>query len=143
MERLIIAALLIAVAIVVAAVLERRRSANTTSSVRNELPAAVDLEAIGLGDGPAIVVFSAETCRSCAAALGVVRGPAGAGLPVADVPHGSQRELHRQHRIGAVPTTVVVAADGNVVDGWTGRVDLSGLAEALTEVLGRPRPRDG
>ena len=135
-----IAAVLVGIAVVVALALERRRTASATMVSRSQLPAAVDLAAVGLDAGPAIVVFSEQTCRTCASALGVVRGPAGAGLPVAEVPFGTRRDIHRELAIDTVPTTVVVCADGNVVDGWIGRVDLAelALALALAEALGRP-----
>lgn len=101
------------------------------------MPPAVDLATVGIPKGPALVVFTEETCRTCSAAIAVVRGPAGAGLPVAEVPFGVERELHRQHGIDTVPTTVVTDVDGRVVDGWVGSVDLSGLAAALVQVAPR------
>ena len=137
MERLLIAVVLVAVAIAVASLAQRRRSASATAVPRSELPAAVDLAAVGLQGGPALVVFTEETCRTCGAALAVVKGPAGAGLPVAEVPFGAKRELHRQHSIDTVPTTVVTGADGEVIDGWVGSVDLSELAAALAQVVHR------
>lgn len=135
MERLVIAVLLVAAAIAVASLAQRRRSASATAVPRSELPAAVDLAAVGLQGGPALVVFTEETCRTCAAALAVVKGPAGAGIPVAEVPFGAKRELHRQHRIDTVPTTVVTDAGGEVIDGWVGSVDLSELAAALAQIV--------
>ena len=86
----------------------------------------------GDAEGPAFVVFTEETCRTCAAALDTVRGPAGAGLPVTEVPFDAQRELHRRYRIHTVPTTLLVALDGQVVDGWLGPVTESELAAALS-----------
>ena len=135
MERLVIAAVLIVAAVAVASLAQRRRSTPSTALPRSELPPAVDLAAVGVPQGPAFVVFTEETCRTCTAVLAVVRGLAGAGLPVADVPFGAKRELHRQHRIDTVPTTVVADADGQVIDGWVGDVDLSELAAALTQVV--------
>ena len=143
MERLAIAAILIVIALVVASLVQRRRGASPTAVPRSELPPVVDLAAVGMPRGPALVVFSEETCRSCSAALAVVRGPAGAGLPVAEVPFGAERELHRRHGIDTVPTTVVTDVDGQVVDGWVGSVDLSGLAAALAQVVGRAEPPEG
>lgn len=143
MERLAIAAVLIVVAIVVAWLAQRRRGASATAVPRSELPPAVDLAAVGVAGGPALVVFTEETCRTCAAALAVVRGPAGAGLPVAEVPFGAERELHRQHGIDTVPTTVVTDVGGQVIDGWVGSVDLSGLTAALAQVLRRPESSEG
>ena len=137
MERLVIAVLLVVAAIAVASLAQRRRAGSATAVPRSELPAAVDLAAAGLDRGPALVVFTEETCRTCAAALAVVKGPAGAGLPVAEVPFGAERELHRQHGIDTVPTTVVTDAGGEVIDGWVGSVDLSELAAALAQVVRR------
>jgi thioredoxin-like negative regulator of GroEL len=137
MERLVIAAVLIAVAIAVATLVQRRRGASAAAVPRSELPPVVDLVAAGISQGPALVVFTEETCRTCQAALAVVRGPAGAALPVAEVAFGVERELHRQHGIDTVPTTVVADVDGRVIDGWVGSVDLSGLAAALAQVVPR------
>ena len=137
MERLLIAVALVVVAVAAASLAQRRRAGSATAVPRSELPAAVDLASVGLPDGPALVVFTEETCRTCAAALAVVKGPAGAGLPVAEVPFGAERELHRRHRIDTVPTTVVTDADGQVIDGWVGSVDLSEPTAALAQVVHR------
>lgn len=137
MERLAIAAVLVVVAIAVALVAQRGRRAAATSVTRSALPAAVDLTTMSVSGGPSFVVFTEESCRTCAAALGVVRGPAGAGLAVVEVPFGAERHLHRQHGIDTVPTTVLVDRDGQVIDGWIGRVDLSELAAALADALNR------
>lgn len=143
MERLIIAALLIVAAIAVAWLIQRRRGAHGAAVPRSELPSAVDLGAVGIAVGPALVVFTEETCRTCAAALAVVRGPAGAGLPVAEVSFGNDRELHRRHGIDTVPTTAVVDVTGQVIDGWVGSVDLSALAAALAQVVRGPEHSQG
>lgn len=131
MERLAVAAVLVAIALGVAFVAQRRRGAAPGAVPDSSVPASVDLSSLGVESGPAIVVFTEETCRTCAAAVAVVRGPAGAGLAVAEVPFATQRDLHRRHGIGTVPTTVVADAHGQVVDGWIGRVDVGELAAAL------------
>ena len=136
MERLAIAAVLVVIALAVAFVAQRRRGAAASGVPHSSVPASVDLESLGIDAGPAIVVFTEETCRTCAAALEAVRGSAGADLPVAEVPFAAERELHRRHGIDTVPTTAVVDAEGHVVDGWIGRVDVSGLATALAQVSG-------
>ncbi|WP_419841937.1 thioredoxin family protein [Candidatus Poriferisodalis sp.] len=132
MERLAVAAGLVVAAIAVASLVQRRRGAPAMTVPRSELPTAVDLAAVGVRHGPAVVVFTEETCRTCAGALAVVRGTA-AGVPVVEVPFGAQRETHRDHGIDTVPTTVVTDANGGVVDGWVGAVDPAGLAAALAE----------
>lgn len=136
MERLAIAAVLVVVALAVALVAQRRRGAAAHLVSHSSVPASVDLESLGIDAGPAIVVFTEETCRTCAAAIAVARGPAGAGLRVAEVPFGTGREAHRRHGIDTVPTTVVADPDGRVVDGWIGQVDVSALAAALAQVRG-------
>lgn len=136
MERLAIAAALVVIALAVAFVAQRRRGAVASGVPLSSVPSSVDLSSLGIDAGPAIVVFTEETCRTCAAAIAVVRGPAGAGLPVTEVPFAAERELHRRHGIDTVPTTVVADLDGQVVDGWIGRVDVSGLAAALAQVRG-------
>ncbi|WP_419912502.1 hypothetical protein [Candidatus Poriferisodalis sp.] len=137
MERFAIAAVLVVIALAVAFVAQRRRGAAASGVPHSSVPASVDLGSLGIDAGPAIVVFTEETCRTCAAAIAVVRGPAGAGLPVTEVPFADERELHRRHGIDTVPTTVVADPDGNVVDGWIGRVELSALAAALAQVRNR------
>lgn len=136
MERLAIAAALVVIALAVALVAQRRRGVGASGVPHSSVPASVDLSSLGIDAGPAIVVFTEETCQTCAAAIAVVRGPAGAGLPVTEVPFAAERELHRRHGIDTVPTTVVADLDGQVVDGWIGRVEVSGLAAALAQVRG-------
>lgn len=137
MERLAIAAALVVIALAVALAVQRRRGSAAGSVPHSTVPATVDLASLGMDACPAIVVFTEETCRTCAAAIAVVRGPAGAGVPVAEVPFAGARDLHRRHGIDTVPTTVVADGEGLVVDGWTGRVDESALTAALAHVRGR------
>ncbi len=134
MERLAIAAALVVIALAVAFVAQRRSGAGASGVPHSSVPSSVDLSSLGIDNGPAIVVFTEETCRTCAAAIAAVRGPAGKGLPVTEVPFVAERELHRRHGIDTVPTTVVADFDGQVVDGWIGQVDVSGLAAALAQV---------
>ena len=65
----------------------------------------------------------------------LIRGPAGAGLPVADIEYGADQELHRKFDIDTVPTTVIVDEQGTVVAGWVGRIDLSEFTNALAKVV--------
>ena len=137
MERLAIAAALVVIALAAAFVAQRRRGSAAGSAPHSAVPATVDLASLGMDAGPAIVVFTEETCRTCAAAIAAVRGAAGAGVQVAEVPFASERGLHRDHGIDTVPTTVVADAEGQVVDGWIGRVDVGDLTAALAQVADR------
>ncbi|WP_419944762.1 TlpA family protein disulfide reductase [Candidatus Poriferisodalis sp.] len=139
MERLAIAAVLAVVALAAAFAARRRRGWDSAAGTmpQSTVPAAVDLALLGIDAGPVIVVFTEETCRTCADAVTVVSGSVGVGVPVVEVPFASERGMHRDHGIDTVPTTVVADAEGQVVDGWIGRVDVSGLTAALARVVGR------
>ena len=136
MDRLIIAAVLVALAVVVAYILDRRRPDAPFSVLRGAVPTRVRPQDVGLEPAPAIVVFTEASCQSCQGAIQVVRGPAGAGLPVADIEFGVDRSLHERYEIDTVPATVVVDADGVVHGGWTGKVDVGELAQALLAAQG-------
>ncbi len=137
MERLAIAAVLMVVAVTVAYAVQRRRVGTVGDVTNLTVPAAVDFDSLGVDAGPTIVVFTEETCRTCAAAVTAVRGSAGAGVPVVEVPFASGGDVHRAHGIDTVPTTVVADAEGRVVDGWIGRVDASGLTAAIAQISER------
>ena len=98
--------------------------------------AVAELVACGLAPPPAvsfIVVFTEETCRTCAAALQTARGPLGAGLAVIEVEYSAQSELQRRLGIDTVPTTVVVASDGGVIAGWSGKIDEAELQDSARD----------
>lgn len=135
MDRLLIAVVLIAVAVTIAFVFERRRTDTPFSARRGAVPTRVRPVDVGLDDAPAIVVFTEASCQSCQAAIQLVRGPAGADFPVADVEYGADRALHDRYGIDTVPTTVAVHRDGNVAGGWTGKVDPAELTQALAEIV--------
>lgn len=136
MERLLIAAVLAVVAVLVAFVMERRRVEQPFTVRRSSVPTRVRPSDVGLEDGPAIVVFTEASCNSCQAVIRLVRGPAGAELPVADVEFGQAKDLHKRFEIDTVPTTLVVHGDGVVAGGWTGTIDPGELTMAIAEVLG-------
>ena len=135
MTRLLIAAVLAAVVSFVAWFVDRRRTSHPLAVRRGVLPTQIPAAEVGLDSGPAIIVFTELTCLSCRDSIRVVRGSAGAGLPVADVEYGAQPQLHKRFGIDTVPTTVVVDKEGSVVAGWTGRIDLSELTVALAQVV--------
>ena len=67
--------------------------------------------------------------------MALLRGPAGANVAVAEVEYGENLDLHRKYGIDTVPTTVLVEGDGNVVEGWTGKIEVGALARALALVV--------
>ena len=119
-----------------AAVVLNRSSSTTSIAVRrNSLPTRGPGSEVGLAADAAIVVFTEKSCHSCQDVVRLIRGPAGAGLPVADIEYGANQELHRKFDIDTVPTTVIVDEQGTVVAGWVGRIDLSEFTTALAKVV--------
>ena len=135
MSRFLIAVAIAAAVSLVAALLKRGNAAQVVSVRRNALPTRVPAIEVGLDAGPAIIVFTESSCNSCQTAVRLVRGPAGAGIPVADIEYGAEPALHKKFVIDTVPTTLVVDGEGNVLAGWTGRVDLGEFTSALAEVV--------
>ena len=88
MSRLLIAVAIAAAVSLVAALLKRGNAAQVVSVRRNALPTRVPAIEVGLDAGPAIIVFTESSCNSCQTAVRLVRGPAGAGIPVADIEYG-------------------------------------------------------
>ncbi len=142
MDRLALALAILVAAVAIAAIARRRSGARLARSPdalagRGHVPSAVDVRQLinhGLsppeGASAFIVVFTEETCRTCAAALRSANGPSGGGLPVIEIEYSAQRELQESLDIDTVPTTVVVASDGAVLAGWSGKIDEAELGEA-------------
>jgi thioredoxin-like negative regulator of GroEL len=135
MTRLFIATALAALVALVTRFVDRRHTSHPLAVRRGALPTQVPAVEVGIGDGPAIIIFTESSCRSCQDAIRLIRGPAGGGISVADIEYGAQPDLHKRFGIDTVPTTVVVDEKGSVVAGWTGRVDLSELTLALAQVV--------
>jgi len=135
MTRLLIAVAIAAVVSLTAILVNRNGSSQLISVRRNALPTRIPATEVGLDAGPAIIIFTESTCDSCQEVVRLIRGPAGAGIPVADVEFGAEPALHRRFGIDTVPTTLVVDREGSVVGGWTGRVDVGELAAALAEIV--------
>ncbi len=134
MTRLLIAVAIAGGVSLVAALFRRSNASQVVSVRRNALPTRVPATEVGLDPGPAIIVFTESTCDSCQTAVRLVRGPAGAGMPVADIEYAAEPGLHKKFAIDTVPTTLVVDNEGNVLAGWTGRVDLGEFTTALAEI---------
>ena len=135
MSRLLIAIAIAGCVSLVAALFKRGSKSDVVSVKRNALPTRVPAVEVGLDAAPAIIVFTEATCDSCQMAVGIVRGPAGAGIPVADIEYGADPALHKKFAIDTVPTTLVVDSEGNVLAGWTGRIDLGEFTSALAELV--------
>jgi thioredoxin-related protein len=134
-ERLVVALVLVAVAVVVAVVLERRKPAPPTQPRQYQVPTQLDRDDFpSVRTHPwAVVVFTSETCDSCAQLVPKAHVLAGPEVGVVEVPYQSGRDLHRRYAIDAVPTLVVADAEGVVRKSFVGNATATDLWAAVAE----------
>lgn len=134
MDRLVLAAALIAVALVVAYLLNRRRPAAPTQP-RAEVPAQLDRADFDDGGrGWLVVVFTSETCDSCARAVEKAAVLASDEVAFVEVPWQGRKDLHDRYGITVVPTTLLCGADGAVGASFVGVPSATDLWAAMAEV---------
>ena len=89
MTRLLIAVAIAGGVSLLAVLLKSGSAAQVVSVKRNALPTRIPATEVGLEAGPAVIVFTESSCDSCQTAVRLVRGPAGAGIRVADIEYGA------------------------------------------------------
>lgn len=129
------AVVLIAVAVVVAVVLDRRKPAPPTQPRRYEVPTQLDRDDFpSVLDRPwAVVVFTSETCDSCAQLVPKAHVLEGPEVGVVEVPYQSAKDLHERYAIDAVPTLVVADREGVVQASFVGNATATDLWAAVAE----------
>ncbi len=152
-ERLILAAALAAVAIAVAMYLQRSREAAPTDSVGEfRAPSRLDRSDFVRPDAPwLVVVFASATCDTCAGVWTKAKVLESDVVAVQQVEEKADAGLHRTYDIKAVPTTVIVDAEGKVRASYMGPVSATHLWAGLADLrepgtvppeCGEPRPLD-
>lgn len=123
----------VAVALVVSVVARRRRpDAPTQGGFR--LPAQVDRSDFPHPERPwLVVVFTSATCNACADVLAKARVTESRDVAVVDVEYTERRDLHDRYAVDAVPSLIVVDADGTVRAGFLGPVKAQDLWAAVAE----------
>lgn len=136
MERFVIALAIVTVAVAVAAVLRRRRPDPTFTAAAG-IPDRVDRGDFAHPGEPWLyVLFSSATCESCPVAAESLRAVESDAVAVDEVEYSARRDLHRRYSIDAVPLTLLVDADGLVLDHFLGRTSPEELSEALERARG-------
>ena len=133
MERLLIALAIMVAAVAIAEVVRRRRRPDAPTQPRYEVPSQLDRSDFP-GDGWLVVVFTSETCSTCADVVQkaeVLRSDAVA-VEVATFQH--RRDLHERYSIEAVPAVLVADGDGVVHASFLGPVTATVLWAAVAEV---------
>lgn len=133
MTNLLLVAAGVAVALVVSVVARRRRpDAPTQGGFR--LPAQVDRSDFPHPERPwLVVVFTSATCNACADVLAKARVTESRDVAVVDVEYTERRDLHDRYAVDAVPSLIVVDADGAVRAGFLGPVKAQDLWAAVAE----------
>ena len=134
MERALIAVVLALVAVAVAWVLQRRHQPDAPPRTAYPVPQQVDRDDFDRPGAPWLVlVFSSATCDACAGVWDKARHLASDAVAVHEVEHVAHRALHDRYGIEAVPTTLVIDADGVVHASFLGPVTATDLWAAVAE----------
>ena len=115
---------------------ERRRLAVDPPTVAgHHVPTHIDrADFDGVSTPWLVAVFSSATCASCADVLAKAAVLESDEVAVVDVEVAAAPDVHQRYRIDAVPTTVVVDAEGVVQRSFLGPVSATHLWAALAEV---------
>lgn len=133
-ERVLIALVLAGLALLVAAVVQRRQRTDAPVRTGYAVPAQLDRVDFARPEAPwLVVVFTSATCDTCRGMWDKAQHLESEAVAVQEVEYGADRALHDRYDIEAVPTTLVVDADGVVVAGWVGPVTATDLWAAVAE----------
>jgi hypothetical protein len=133
-ERAITALVLAAIVFAVAAVIQRRRRPDAPVRTGYAVPDQLDRSDFARPDAPWLVaVFTSATCDSCAGVWERARHLESAAVAVEEVEVGAAKAVHERYGIEAVPTTLVVDADGVVRTSFLGPVTATDLWAAVAE----------
>lgn len=132
MTRLLLAVAIVALAAIVAELVRRRRRTDPPTQPRRRLPTQLDRSDFD-GSGWLVVVFTSETCSTCADVVrkaDVLRSPE---VTVQTATFQAHRDLHERYAIDAVPCLVVADPEGVVRDGFIGPVTATDLWAAVAD----------
>lgn len=129
--------LLVLVGVVVAitaSLLARRRTPDAPTQGGFQLPTQVDRADFGRADAPWLVLlFTSATCDACQDMVQKARVLETRDVAVVDVEYSANKDLHARYSVDAVPSLVVVDADGVVRAGFIGPVKAQDLWAAVAE----------
>lgn len=133
-ERIAMMVVLALVALAVAWILQRRQRPDVPVRTGYAVPGQVDRRDFPRPDAPWLVaVFTSATCSTCAGVWERAQPLASDEVAVAELEHLAARQLHDRYGIEAVPTTLVVDADGVVCRSFLGPVTATDLWAAVAE----------
>lgn len=133
--RVLVAVAIVVVAAVLAEVVRRRRRADPPTQPRYELPSQVDRGDFDRPGAPwLVVVFTSETCTTCADVVAKSEVLRSDEVAVTNVTFQGRRDLHERYAIEAVPCLLVADDAGVVQAGFVGPVSATDLWAALARL---------
>jgi hypothetical protein len=134
MIRVVIAVAIVALAAGVAAIVNRRRRFDPPTQPRHQIPAQLDRTDFCEPSAPwLVVVFSSDTCQTCADVVAKAEVMRSDEVAVDVVPYQSRRDVHQRYAIDAVPMLLVADAVGAVQASFLGPVTATDLWAAVAE----------
>ncbi len=135
MERLIVALVIVALVAVVALVARRRRVPDAPTQRKYRAPQQLDRHDFARPDAPwLVVVFTSATCDVCRSVTDKAVVLESNDVAVAEVEYTANRAVHERYGIDAVPTLVIVDADGVVMSSFVGPMSATDLWASVAEV---------
>ena len=124
----------VAVAALLAQFLQRRKPQAPTQP-KMEVPAQVDRSDFPQPETQWLVaVFSSATCSTCIDVVSKAEALATSQVAVANVEYPDRKDLHDRYGIDAVPTVVVVDANGVVRGSFIGPISATDLWAGIAEI---------
>lgn len=134
MTRLLVAAVIVAVAAIAAEVVRRRRVPDAPTQRRFNVPEQLDRADFTRPDAPWLVVtFSSDTCDKCAEVVSKAAVLETDDVAVTNIDFLTNKVLHERYQIDAVPTLVIVDADGVTRKSFLGPMSATDLWAAVAE----------
>jgi hypothetical protein len=135
MARFVVVGIVVIGAVVVALIAQRRRPEAPTNPRDAGPPGQLDRSDFPRPDAPwLVVVFSSAACLSCAEVRSTAAVLDSDVVAVFDAEVKAEAALHARYRIDAVPTTVLVDAEGVVRRSFVGPVSATHLWGAMVEL---------
>ena len=134
MERVAIAAGILVVVLVIAFLLRRRAPAPPPPRDAYPVPRQLDRRDFPRPDAPWLVaLFSSTNCDSCRGLPQKIAALESTSVVTCEIEAAERGDLHRRYEISAIPTTIVVDADGVVCRAFVGAFTATDLWAAVAD----------
>ena len=131
---MLIALAIVVIATAIALIVQRRRVPDAPTQRRYSAPEQLDRRDFVRPDAPWLVaVFTSDTCDMCANVFSKAAVLESDDVAVENVDFVTRRDLHGRYEIDAVPTLVIVGADGVARRSFIGPMTATDLWAAVAE----------